>query len=255
MRKLYIYGCVLNNAAYIEGCINSIEKLQPELIVVKDNGSTDGTISKLRAMDNKYHNIVIIEGKWETRGKARQMALDYVITKADIKDLAMYIDFDDIYTDYYISKMKSRIKTIKDYQVSFSMLSTIKTNKIIKWKNLHCGEDWERMAHFYSIGVKIIDIVEKEDAGLYTIRRMSSASAIAREKFYTKSPIRLFKNLIDEHRAIAYKQWRGNAKHTSSILASYVAHLIAIIRIVYSYSRKLDNRELVMQEFRNKSKN
>ena len=255
MRKLYIYGCVLNNAAYIEGCINSIEKLQPELIVVKDNGSTDGTISKLRAMDNKYHNIVIIEGKWETRGKARQMALDYVITKADIKDLAMYIDFDDIYTDYYISKMKSRIKTIKDYQVSFSMLSTIKMNKIIKWKNLHCGEDWERMAHFYSIGVKIIDIVEKEDAGLYTIRRMSSASAIAREKFYTKSPIRLFKNLIDEHRAIAYKQWRGNAKHTSSILASYVAHLIAIIRIVYSYSRKLDNRELVMQEFRNKSKN
>jgi len=255
MRKLYIYGCVLNNAVYIEGCINSIEKLQPELIVVKDNGSTDGTISKLRAMDNKYHNIVIIEGKWETRGKARQMALDYVITKADIKDLAMYIDFDDIYTDYYISKMKSRIKTIKDYQVSFSMLSTIKMNKIIKWKNLHCGEDWERMAHFYSIGVKIIDIVEKEDAGLYTIRRMSSASAIAREKFYTKSPIRLFKNLIDEHRAIAYKQWRGNAKHTSSILASYVAHLIAIILGVYSYSRKLDNRELVMQEFRNKSKN
>jgi hypothetical protein len=77
---------------------------------------------------------------------------------------------------------------------------------------------------------------------------MSSASAIAREKFYTKSPIRLFKNLIDEHRGIAYKNWRGSAKHLTSITASYVAHLIALILGTYSYDKKLDNRELVLKE-------
>ena len=106
--------------------------------------------------------------------------------------------------------------------------------------------DWERSAHFVSKGVKVLEIITP-DGSYGTNRNQDEVKQYKRELFYSKSKIRILKNIIDEHRGIAYKTWQGSAKHLTSIIASYAAHLIALILGTYSYDKKLNNRELVLK--------
>ena len=251
-RHLNIYGTVFNNAEYIEACISSIKPLAKDRKIalwVVDNYSTDGTIDKLMEMSKnkeytKYIDFHIYQAKC-SRGRGRQIALDYAIRYSySLKDLAMYIDFDTVYSDKFVETILSASKTIKDNELSIAMLGTVRTQKLAEWKDLNVGEDWERFAHFVSKGVKVLEIITP-DGSYGTNRNQDEARQYKREVFYSKSKIRLFKNLIDEHRGVAYKKWKGGGRHLSSIIASYIAHFIAIVLGVYSYSREFDNREMV----------
>lgn len=253
-RYLNVYGTVFNNAEYIEACINSIKLLAKDgkiTLWVVDNYSTDGTIDKLMEMSKnkeytKYIDFHIYQAKC-SRGRGRQIALDYAIRYSySPNDLAMYIDFDTIYKKEFIDKILQVSDSIKDYEMSISGLATINTNKMVSWKDLNAGEDWERMAEAVSKNIRILEIIPEKEHNTYTINRdENSDRQYKRELFYSKSKIRLFKNLIDEHRGIAYKKWRGSGRHLSSIIASYIAHFIAFVLGIYSYSREFDNREMV----------
>ncbi len=252
--NLNIYGTVFNNAEYIEACISSIKLLAKDgkiALWVVDNYSTDGTIDKLMEMSKnkeytKYIDFHIYQAKC-SRGRGRQIALDYAIRYSySPNDLAMYIDFDTLYSNKFVETILSASETIKDNELSIAMLGTVRTQQLAEWKDLNVGEDWERMAHFVSKGVKILEIITPD--GSYGLNRnQDEIRQYKREMYYSKSKIRLFKNLIDEHKGIAYKNWRGSAKHLTSVLAGYVAHLIALVFGVYAYNKKLDNRELVLK--------
>jgi glycosyltransferase involved in cell wall biosynthesis len=245
MPKLKIYGTVFNNAEYIDACLNSLKPLGKLDLYVVDNYSTDRTVEKLLIWNN-YFNMHIYEKKC-TRGAGRQLALEYLKSESSPEDLAFYIDFDTVYSNKFVETILSASKTIKDNELSIAMLGTVRTQKLAEWKDLNVGEDWERMAHFVSKGVKILEIITP-DGSYGTNRNQDEERQYKRELFYSKSKIRLFKNLIDEHRGIAYKTWRGSAKHLTSIIANYVAHLIALILGTYSYDKELDNRELVLSK-------
>ena len=248
MRELKIYGTVFNNAEYIDACLNSLKPLGKLDIYVVDNYSTDDTVNKLffSKWNDYYFNMHIYQ-KECTRGAGRQLALEHLISESNPEDLAFYIDFDTVYSNKFVKTILSRSKTIKDNELSIAMLGTVRTQKLAEWKDLNVGEDWERSAHFVSKGIKILEIITP-DGSYGTNRNQDEAKQYKRELFYSKSKIRLFKNLIDEHRGIAYKNWRGSAKHLTSITASYIAHLIALVLGVYSYDKKLDNRELVLSK-------
>ena len=173
--------------------------------------------------------------------------MEYLKSESSPEDLAFYIDFDTAYSNKFVETILSASKTIKDNELSIAMLGTVRTQKLAEWKDLNVGEDWERMAHFVSKGVKMFEIITP-DGSYGANRNQDEARQYKRELFYSKSKIRLFKNLIDEHRGLAYKTWRGSAKHLTSIIANYVAHLIALILGTYSYDKELDNRELVLKE-------
>ena len=179
--------------------------------------------------------------------KRKQLALEYLKSESSPEDLAFYIDFDTAYSNKFVETILSASKTIKDNELSIAMLGTVRTQKLAEWKDLNVGEDWERMAHFVSKGVKVLEIITP-DGSYGANRNQDEARQYKRELFYSKSKIRLFKNLIDEHRGLAYKTWRGSAKHLTSIIANYVAHLIASILGTYSYDKELDNRELVLSK-------
>ena len=245
MPKLKIYGTVFNNAEYIDACLNSLKPLGKLDLYVVDNYSTDRTVEKLLIWNN-YFNMHIYEKKC-TRGAGRQLALEYLKSESSPEDLAFYIDFDTAYSNKFVETILSASKTIKDNELSIAMLGTVRTQKLAEWKDLNVGEDWERMAHFVSKDVKVLEIITP-DGSYGTNRNQNEARQYKRELFYSKSKIRLFKNLIDEHRGLAYKTWRGSAKHLTSIIANYVAHLIALILGTYSYDKELDNRELVLKE-------
>ena len=247
-RELYIYGTVYNNEEYVSKCINSIIDLNPKKIIITDSGSTDETVNKLRSL-----GVTVIEAGRCSRGKGRQIALDYIYKIAHDNDLAMYIDLDTIYSKYFISLMKMDIKKAKDNEVYLGMLATIRTNKKVQWRNLNVGEDWERMAHLYHLGIKPRRFVEKGNKK-YGINRDEEKPYYIREMHYG-SKYRLFKNLIDEHRGIAYKSWSGNLyassnKNLLALLANYAAHLIAIILGTYHYDNNLDNKQIFENAFK-----
>ena len=245
MSELKIYGTVFNNAEYIDACLNSLKPLGKLDLYVVDNYSTDRTVEKLFIW-NKYFNMHIYEKKC-TRGAGRQLALEYLKSESSPEDLAFYIDFDTVYSNKFVETILSASKTIKDNELSIAMLGTVRTQKLAEWKDLNAGEDWERSAHFVSKGVKVLEIITP-DGSYGTNRNQDEAKQYKRELFYSKSKIRLFKNLIDEHRGIAYKKWKGMGRKRISVIANYFAHFIALILGTYSYDKKLDNRELVLSK-------
>ena len=245
MRELKIYGTVFNNAEYIDACLNSLKPLGKLDLYVVDNYSTDRTVEKLFIWNN-YFNMHIYEKKC-TRGTGRQLALEYLKSESSPEDLAFYIDFDTAYSNKFVETILSASKTIKDNELSIAMLGTVRTQKLAEWKDLNVGEDWERMAHFVSKGVKVLEIITP-DGSYGTNRNQNEARQYKRELFYSKSKIRLFKNLIDDHRGIAYKKWKGMGRKRISVIANYFAHFIALILGTYSYDKELDNRELVLKE-------
>ncbi len=184
-RKLYIYGTVMNNAKWVEDSINSIMPLHPELIVITDNHSTDGTTEILKNMIAKGYPIMLIEGKNWSRGLGRQKALEVIYKIAKDTDFATYIDLDTIYSEKYINAIKEQMNKFQDNEVGYSMLCTVKTNKLAEWKNLQMGEDWERAAHLVSQGVNIKAILPETNDMCQN--RDPDKPWIKRERHYTKS--------------------------------------------------------------------
>jgi len=151
--KLGIYGTIYNNADTVETAIrtlmNSVKDLFDEIIfVITDNYSDDGTYEKLLELRKKYENskikIDIIREK-STRGKGRQIAMEYLINNYDI-DFITYTDFDVTYYSFQRDIFKAIINHIKDYEmwIGFATYKTYKKilDKGIKWPNMNILEDW-----------------------------------------------------------------------------------------------------------------
>ncbi|RIB35234.1 MAG: hypothetical protein BXU00_02820 [Candidatus Nanoclepta minutus] len=202
--KLGIYGTIYNNAdtvkTTIKTLVNSIEDLFDEIIfVITDNYSDDGTYEKLLELKKEYENskikIEIIREK-STRGKGRQIAMEYLINNYDI-DFVTYTDFDITYYPFQRDIFKAIIDNIKDYEIwgGVAGLATYKTYKRIlergiEWPDTNFYED---NTFFYLISTKAKILIKD----LCTIGHSNAiVYNINREKRYAKTTLRWIKRYL-----------------------------------------------------------
>lgn len=225
-KKLFVYATVLNNAEWIKDCIVSVERIKPEWIMITNASSTDGTTQILEKMSAKYKNILITH---------------LIYNVASNEDLVMYIDCDNVYSDYSIDYIRAKSKVVKDMESYIFGLMTIKTSKLAEWKDLNYSEDWERFAHLKSLGVHIKDYIRENDTAKWTIQQRQGVGMFEREKYYNRSKLSIFNSIIQSHKGLAYKNRAGDAKHFTSKVANIIAHVLAYP--YYSYDAKLNNKE------------
>ena len=272
-RYLNIYGTVFNNAEYIEYCISSIKLLllakdtKKIALWIVDNYSTDGTIDKLMEMSKnkkytKYIDFHIYQAKC-SRGKGRQIALDYAIRHSySLYDIIMYIDFDNIITPEMAKLVNTNISKLKENEISSFLLSpisflnteiiypfglsTIKTNVNLEWKDLNAGEDWERLARAKSKGIKVIT---DNDRDKYP-KKYGIALDKADERRYAKGLsyyIRKFNYEVDNIRGRGgskYSYLKYIRKGIKRRIIFELAYPIAKRKGIYRYDNK-DNESYV----------
>ncbi len=157
---LYLYATVFNNSTRVEKSLESIDKINADhKFLIVDNYSNDGTYEILNELKNKY-NIILKRAKC-TRGKGRQMAMELAKDELNDKDVFMSFDLDTIYFDNFIKAIEKNIKTLKKNCVFLNSLCYKETNFRVPWMDLNNGEDWERMAHFISLGYNLIGFNNK----------------------------------------------------------------------------------------------
>jgi len=232
---LYIYGTVLNNAKWVRDSINSIKPLNPKAMIFVDGMSTDGTYEILQELGVK----VIRTGKLESRGKSRQIALNEVFKIAKPDDFVMYIDLDTIYKEKFIDYVKNFINNPPERTIGIVGLSRVKDNYNVEWRDLNYGEDWERLAHFKSLGYNV-EFVKEGDDSYWSNAPEVGESMFARERRYN-SKIRLIKNMIDVERGIAFSfaDFISQSKLKKRILyfpIYLLTYLIARVKGLYKYS-------------------
>ncbi len=257
---LFIYGTVFNNAKWLERSIGSIRPLKPAGIFVVDNFSTDGTYEKLRSMKG----VQVVQRRC-SHGQGRQLSLEELLKNAKDDDFAMYMDFDTIYKPAYIKLVNASMRSLKDKEVFiFGMLSKVKANRKIPWRDMLTSEDLERHAHFKASGYRIVG-TKDQFMMLYGGTGLKNPyydnDIAVGENFYKrhsryrgsnlKFMVRMFKVLIDNERGVAFRSFsdfyskssRGGIFLKAAFLFAYV---IAKIRGVYSYNASVNNLEYVM---------
>lgn len=252
---IYIYGTLYNNINRIQECIKSISGLAPYKLFVVDNHSDDGSYEYLLGLKKGYmksinSEIHVFRGKY-TRGKARDIALKklFDIGRPKDKDIVLYIDFDVIYKRPFINLVSRESEHPTDGIGIFciGMASIAQLNKH-GWCNLHVGEDYERLARLKSMGVPIRKI-SREEFSKYAENDKAEGDEhryVSGLRYY----IRIYKNLIDNERGLAFKSFKAfysQRKRKSTIEAPIwlSAYIIAKLMGVYSYNEKLDNRSYV----------
>ena len=244
MPKIFIYGTVFNNLDYVESSINSIEKIRPDKIVICDSYSYDGTYEKILDLNKTFKNIIVFRAKTKM-GLGRELALRELYNYARDNDFCFYIDFDSIYTEKFIRKIKELVKkeaTVIYIGYGLGMLGLIKTNKLVGWKNLNAGEDVERVANFWEHGIEIKWVIPYNNYMVIN-RDRNIRKFASREKKYG-SLIRVFTFIVDSHRGMGFKRWNPDASSIYGTVISYMAHFIALIRGIYYHDYFLDNREI-----------
>ncbi|MEM3715443.1 MAG: hypothetical protein QXF82_10900, partial [Nitrososphaeria archaeon] len=204
----------------------------------------DGTSEILHKLSEKYKNI-IIQTEPCSRGKGRQEALRIVQNKADDNDVVMYVDFDNVYSDYFVDYIRQKFKIVKDMEVYHFGLMTVKTSKVAEWKDLNYGEDWEWLAHLKSLGVDTKEFIKSSDTK-WTIKQRQGNSLRERQAYYKSNIFAMLKLARDAHKGLAYKNWTGDAKDTIGKIGNIVAHILAYP--YYSYDKKLNNADYVLQK-------
>ncbi len=264
---LFIYGTVFNNASRVKACIDSLMPLKYAKIFVVDNYSTDGTYETLKNIEN----LVVIRKKC-SHGIGRQVALEKALEEARDEDFLMYVDFDTVYNSEYIVLIKKYMSILKENEVFiFGMLSKVKANKQVPWRNLFTSEDLERYAHFKSLGYKLVIDKEKFDivyGGKGLINNYYQNDNSVGENFYGRHKryktsnfafgIRMFRTLIDNERGAAFKSFnefynRSSSKSLVRFLLFITAYAFARILGVYSYSKDKNNIEYIMEELSNQN--
>lgn len=263
-RRLYIYGTIFNNAAYVERAIRSIMPLRPKKIFIADNFSTDNTFEILRDLKlNPRVKIQLVQVKC-TRGKGRNIALEMALNEAKYDDILMYIDFDTVILKNGLRIIKKRLNNIEVNQISiFNGISLAITNKELPWLDLNYGEDFERLARAKSYGYKILDIknmlkytkIDSYKNLLFDNASSLGSYAINREIRYAKNKfklaLRLSKVLVDMERGIAYPTFRefyatSKVHNFYRFVEFWIAYFLAKIKGIYRYS-ELPNNEYVLK--------
>ena len=120
MKKLSVLVPSYNFGKYIEGCINSIYKQQTNFefdVIVRDDGSTDDTKEKLRFLELKYPNLIILNGD-ENIGAFDNIKLLYETANSEY---VAYLDGDDSFGD--VDKLQKQVDFLDnnpDYVMHFT---------------------------------------------------------------------------------------------------------------------------------------
>ncbi len=242
----YIYATCYNNATIIESCLNSIVKLQPYMLYVVDNYSTDKSYEILCKIIKKG---IVIRKKC-SRGRGRDLALKLLFKfgKPKKSDTILYIDLDTIYTKKFVSYVKANSNT--DGITVLAGVSKAGLNKRLFWRDLNNGEIWERLARAKSKGTKVYVIKNfKDKAGEYltNVNRGNERMYAKGSKLY----LRKFKNLVDSQRSRAlpsfmYLYNAGKEKRLFNLIMWPLAYFIANFLGVYRYSKDCSNVEYVL---------
>ncbi|MCA0403008.1 MAG: glycosyltransferase family 2 protein [Proteobacteria bacterium] len=121
-----------NGATYIRAQLDSIlnQTLQTELILIRDDGSTDETKSILKEYQAKYHNIELIEDNLGNIGVLRSYSLLLQkVASLDI-DYCMFADQDDVWYPNKTEILLAEIKTMNKERAAlvFSDVELVDTN-------------------------------------------------------------------------------------------------------------------------------
>ncbi len=94
--KIAVIVPLYNTEKYLRKCIESlmIQSFTDLLIILVDDGSTDGSGSICEEFENKYKNIIHLRKNNEGQGVARNYALDYLFSNYYFEYIA-FIDSDD----------------------------------------------------------------------------------------------------------------------------------------------------------------
>lgn len=142
-----IYGTVYNSEDTVEETIKSLQNTLKDkfVIAVVDNYSTDKTYEKLQ----KYKFVYVLRKKC-TRGKGRQIALEFLINNFDV-DYIFYIDFDLTFPSFFGEVIERLKKIYRENEVYFpfgfaSYNTYVKILSKIKWRDMNVMEDhlWSR---------------------------------------------------------------------------------------------------------------
>lgn len=251
MSKIYIYGTVYNNRFRIDKVLDSLAKLEPYNLFVVDNYSNDGTWEYLKALKSRKINLFLYR-KHCTRGKGRDIALKYLyeVGKPNDDDLIFYIDFDTIYKEPFIKKIKHLLKKPEQNTLYTTFGIGIAKINFYGWKNLNLGEDWERCARIKRSGINVKWDMDLDINYNYYFDNYNGGD----ESRYTKNTfrfyIRAFKGWVDFERGVGFKNFaefyfdsrRKNFLHKTAWMLAY---LIAKLKGDYSYNELVNNRDYV----------
>ncbi len=151
---LYLYATIFNNITNIEKSIESLNKINTEKkFLIVDNYSNDGSYELLCKLKLKY-NIVLKRAKC-TRGNGKQLAMEIAYNESNENDMFMTFDLDTIYLDNFVKSIEKAVKNMEKNHIYLNQLSYKISNFKVPWTDLNYGEDWERLAHFLSLGYSI----------------------------------------------------------------------------------------------------
>jgi hypothetical protein len=223
--------------------------LKPKMIVIVDNLSTDSTLEATLCFDE----VVKLSAKC-SRGKGRDIAMDFAKAYAKPDDVLMHVDFDSIYTKTYVNYVKKAIKELQTYKGRYYIVGGLCLARLSpRWTDLNYAEDMERWARAKYKGLKIIMPPKGwEVEGRYFNNEDRGKAVFKREQIYAKGIklyYRLFNVLVDTQRGIAFKSFKdfyATSKHkTKKMQVAYLlAYFVANLKGTYSYS-KVDNRKYV----------
>lgn len=262
--KLFIYGTVWNSSEVVTESVQSIRGLNPQLIVVIDNYSKDGTYEKLKKMDG-----VFVKQARCNRGEGRNLALKIITDMCNDDDMLLYVDLDTIYKDKFIKIINDARRLIRPNELYVrTMLSFAKVNKTLNWKPLNYGEDWERLARAKRAGIHLFTMEAEYSEGRslflsldndFFRNRPEKTNIVQREYSYRNSflltYVRIFKQLIDYQRGICFKSFKDYTKmdgiekypsyYRSFLILPYV---LAKIIGCFCYDSKIDNLRYISFE-------
>ena len=92
-----------------------------------------------------------------TRGKGKEIAVEYLykVGKPNDNDLIFYTDFDTIYKEPFIKKIKHLLKKPEQNTLYITFKIVIAKINFYGWENLNLGEDLERCARIKRSGINV----------------------------------------------------------------------------------------------------
>lgn len=138
MNRIAVGIMVKNESKVIERCLSSILRLEPDMVIITDTGSTDDTVAKAGLFLQKQNlKFKIFHETFVDFAHNRSLVLDYCRKEAQI-DYIVMVDADDLieyHDDYSVEKFRASLTAdiyymrYQDGLISYS-LPKITSNKI-----------------------------------------------------------------------------------------------------------------------------
>lgn len=138
--KVVVFMSTYNGESYIKEQINSIlnQTFKNIEIIIRDDGSIDGTKEILREYSKKYTNIKLIEGKNVGVSKSFSILLKYHIEA----DYYAFCDQDDVWLENKIDVAINKLSMFKDRPAFYySEVTAVNNEMRVLFKSNYTGID------------------------------------------------------------------------------------------------------------------